>query len=179
MRRTRMILAAIVALGTLLFGVPTAAGATPDAPPPEPRVDPDTQLVAEVTISPAPAQRIATPADVGQASCWTQRWNGSARAAAGNTLYTFYTVGGWCYSGSTVTDAWLADAGGETSTPGWRYEGVTGSGAGVVGNEGRSYARHQFVLGVGGIDIQHPVECLRVRGRVGPASIGEYVCGIY
>ncbi len=110
--------------------------------------------------------------------CWSQRWTWAPRAAAGNTLYTYYHVGHWCASGSSVTSARIADSGGETSTPGWSYEGVTGSGKGVVSNEGRSYTRHKFVLRVGGIKLQSPTPCARVKGRASGPSSADSVCGI-
>ncbi|WP_024285223.1 hypothetical protein [Cellulomonas sp. KRMCY2] len=148
---------------------------------------PAEQVIARSAPLPidAAAQRSARlAADTGSAvspmstGCWTQRWNGSARSAAGNVLYTYYTSGGWCSTGSTVTRAWLAEAGGETSTPGWRYDGVVKSGAGVVSNQGRSYAQHRFVLRVGGWDVQSPSPCLRVSGTSGGTSSGAYTCGI-
>lgn len=152
-----------------------------------------TRLVDEIIIErgqPQPAnaearqtvvQAEATDADVGvmATGCWTSRWTGSAQATAGNTLYTWYHVGGWCANGSTVTSAWEADSGGETSTPGWRYEGVVARDSGVVSNEGRSYSKHQFVLGVGGWDVQSPQECLRVRGFSNATATASYTCGIY
>lgn len=134
----------------------------------------------------APAQRSARLAALSGRSvspmatgCWSQRWNGNARSAAGNVLYTYFTTGGWCSSGTSVTSAWLADASGQTSTPGWRYDGVVKSGAGVVSNQGRSYAQHRFVLRVGGWDVQSPSPCLRVSGTSGGTSSGTHTCGIY
>lgn len=110
--------------------------------------------------------------------CWSQRWTWAPRAAAGNTLYTYYHVGHWCSSGSTVTSARILDHGGETSTPGWSYAGMTGSGRGVVSNEGRSYTRHKFVLSVGGITLQTATPCARVRGKSSGSSSADSVCGI-
>jgi hypothetical protein len=111
--------------------------------------------------------------------CWTARGNGEGKALAGNTLFTYYTVGGWCSSGSKITDAWLADAGGETSTIGWRYEGVINKSSGIVSNQGRAYAQFKFVLGSGGIDVQSPTPCLRIKGTSAPAATVDTVCGIY
>lgn len=111
--------------------------------------------------------------------CWTVRYNGSNQAAAGNTVYTYYTVLGWCSNGSSVTSAWLADADGETATPGWTYNGVQQSDSGVVGNQGRAYARHRFTFGAGGWDVITQDRCLRVRGFASSGSTGEYICGIY
>ena len=111
--------------------------------------------------------------------CWTQRWTWGPKANAGNTLYTYYHVGRWCASGSTVTSASEADSGGETKTPGWRYEGVVARDAGVVSNQGRSYTQHKFALGAGGWDIQTPLECARVKGLSSSNSTADSICGIY
>jgi len=110
--------------------------------------------------------------------CWTARQNGSARSGLGNTLYTYYTVGGWCSSGSTVTSAWLADAGGETSTPGWSYQGRINSGSGVVSNTGRAYSQHRFTLSAGGVTVQSPTPCVRVTGTSSGSASGSSSCGI-
>ncbi|UJP41101.1 hypothetical protein [Cellulomonas palmilytica] len=110
--------------------------------------------------------------------CWSQRWTWAPKAAAGNTLYTYYHVGHWCASGSSVTSAKISDHGGETSTPGWSYSGVVGSGRGVVSNEGRSYTRHKFVLKIGGITLQTSTPCARVKGRSSGSSTADSVCGI-
>lgn len=152
----------------------------------------DSQLPAQVVVE----QQAQQPADAaarrsvlaaaasGRAvsmlatGCWTARQNGSAKAALGNTLYTYYTVGGWCSSGSTVTSAWLADSGGETSTPGWSYAGRINSAAGVVSNTGRSYAQHKFQLSAGGVVVQSPTPCLRVVGTSSGGASGSSSCGI-
>lgn len=111
--------------------------------------------------------------------CWTGRVNGSAKALAGNTLYTYYHVGYWCSSGSTITAARVQAAGGETSTPGWRYEGVINRGAAIVSNQGRSYSQQKFVLGTGGWDIQSPTPCLRVNGLTSGSYTYSSTCGVY
>lgn len=111
--------------------------------------------------------------------CWTSRTNRSGKAKAGNTLYTYYHVGRWCSSGTVVTSSNVADSGGETKTPGWRYEGVTKRGTGIVSNQGRSYSQYRFVLGVGGWDIQTPTPCARVRGTSAGTATSDGVCGIY
>ncbi|GEA84770.1 hypothetical protein CWIS_12485 [Cellulomonas sp. A375-1] len=111
--------------------------------------------------------------------CWSQRWTWAPKAAAGNTLYTYYHVGSWCSSGSSVTSARIADYGGETSTPGWDYEGVIASGKGVVSNEGRSYSKHKFELRVGSWVVQTATPCGRVKGRSSGSSTADATCGIY
>lgn len=111
--------------------------------------------------------------------CWTMRANGSGKAAAGNTLYTFYHVGHWCASGSTVTSASIQDRGGETSTPGWRWGGAIGGSSGVVGNQGRSYSQVSFILRVGAWDVQNPTPCARVNGFSNATATSSSTCGIY
>jgi len=110
--------------------------------------------------------------------CWSQRWSWAPKAAAGNTLYTYYHVGHWCSSGSSVTSARVSDSGGETSTPGWSYKGVVASGSRVVSNEGRSYTKHKFVLSVAGITLQTSTPCARVRGKSNGTSTADGTCGV-
>ncbi|GAA3731659.1 hypothetical protein HDA32_000477 [Spinactinospora alkalitolerans] len=117
--------------------------------------------------------------DASVAGCWVGRADGSAQAAAGNTLYTFYVEGSWCSNGVTVTSASYDRAGGETSTPGWRYEGVNDFASGVsAGNQGVAWAQHSFVLGAGGWDIQHPLECIRLRGAANGNAYADYTCSV-
>lgn len=111
--------------------------------------------------------------------CWTVRANGSAKAAAGNTLYTFYHVGYWCASGNTVTSAKVQDRGGETSTPGWRWAGAIAGGSGVVNNQGRSYSQVSFILRAGFWDVQNPTPCLRINGSSNATATASTTCGIY
>ena len=110
--------------------------------------------------------------------CWTMKAAGSAKAAAGNTLYTYYHVGQWCASGTTVTSAKVQDRGGETSTPGWRYTGASNGSAGVVSNQGRSYSQVGFALKVGPWDVQNPSHCLRVNGFSNATASSSGTCGI-
>lgn len=142
-------------------------------------VGPQQPADAEAQASAAAAEARGAEAAPEDAGCWTQRVDGWSEARAGNTLYTYYHVGSWCSDGSSVTEASVADNGGETSTPGWRYEGVTDSDAGVVNNEGRSYSQYKFVLGAGGWDIQTPTPCIRVIGQASGEADSDLVCGIY
>ncbi len=135
----------------------------------------DSTALASVLASRV-AGRSVTPMATG---CWSQRWTWAPKAAAGNTLYTYYHVGRWCSSGSSVTSATIADYGGETSTPGWSYEGMIGSGKGVVSNEGRSYTRHKFELSVGSWVVQTKTPCGRVKGKSSGSSSADATCGIY
>lgn len=152
----------------------------------------DTQLPATetLTVSQKPANAVATanlaralgsgvaitPLAVG---CWTAKAEWTIRAALGNGLYSFYHVGRWCSNGSTVTSASIADKGAQTYAVGWRYAGVSASGSGVVGNQGRSYTQHKFILGAGGWDIDTRLDCARVRGQSSGNALGDMTCGIY
>lgn len=135
-----------------------------------------TLTVTKETITPSESSRASAAQATG---CWRARLNGQAKSALGNTLFTYYHLAYWCSSGLTITTSRWDGAGGETSTPGWRYEGVINKGAGVVLNQGRSYSQFRFVLGAGGIDVQSPTPCLRVKGT-NTGGIGrDLVCGIY
>jgi hypothetical protein len=110
--------------------------------------------------------------------CWLGRADYAAKAAAGNTLYTYYHTGGWCVSGSTVYSPSTYEHGGETSTPGWHYNGVIGSGAGVISNQGRSYSQFKFTLSVGPWDVQTPTPCIRVNGLNNATYTSSGTCGV-
>lgn len=130
---------------------------------------------ARETVAEAGAPTAVTAMATG---CWTAKATREASALAGNVLYTYFTTGGWCSSGSTVTDSWFVEAGGETSTPGWRYEGVLRTGTGVYSNQGRTYSQHQFVLGAGGWDVQSPTPCARVEGTSAGTYYNTGVCSV-
>ncbi|WP_448070473.1 hypothetical protein [Georgenia yuyongxinii] len=130
---------------------------------------------ARQTLADTGAPTEITPMATG---CWTAKANRQATALAGNVLYTYFTTGGWCSSGSTVTDSWFVEAGGETSTPGWRYEGILRTDTGVYSNQGRTYSQHQFVLGAGGWDVQSPTPCARVGGTSAGTYYNTNVCSV-
>ncbi|WP_299958572.1 hypothetical protein [uncultured Modestobacter sp.] len=150
----------------------------------------DTQLVAETTVTtevtPVDSTARATFRAKGTptinaaaaAGCWTSKHNRQNKAAAGNVLYTYFTTGGWCSNGSSVTSVRLVERGGETSTPGWRYAGVKTGGQGVYGGQGRVYTQFQFYLGIGGWDVQSPTPCSRVRGNANGSVTGDGVCSV-
>lgn len=135
----------------------------------------DAAAVASLNVASARGLAVSPRAT----GCWTMRANGSAKAAAGNTLYTFYHVGYWCASGNTVTSARVQDRGGETSTPGWSWAGAIGGNAGVVSNQGRSYSQVSFVLKVGFVQVQNPTPCARVNGNANATASSSSTCGIY
>ena len=181
-------------------GVPAGVDMTPELksyldtlPPAEREQFVNTKLPAseEVTVGPqqpaddaarasvAEAEARGTEVTAAAAGCWTSRYEGEAKALAGNTVFTVYHVGRWCSNGTSVTEASVVDSGGETSTIGWRYEGVVASDARVVNNEGRSYSKFKFVLGAGGWDIQTPTPCLRTKGKADGTTDNDTTCGVY
>lgn len=111
--------------------------------------------------------------------CWTARANWNQYNIYGAAIYSWYHVGHWCASGSTVTSASIADYGGQTYVVGWRKDGLTASSSGVVSNQGRSYTQQKFVLGVGGWDVDTRYECARVNGTASATASGTMTCGIY
>lgn len=72
----------------------------------------------------------------------------------------------------------ILEASGETKTPGWRYDGVRASGYKVVSNQGRGWAKHRFILGVGGWDVNHPEHCLRGKGTASGTVSADRVCSV-
>jgi hypothetical protein len=140
-----------------------------------PQLPADLPALASLAVAKSKAQSVSTMAT----GCWTQRWTWSPKSAAGTVLYTYYHVGYWCASGTRVTAARVASAGGETRTPGWQYHGTVDRGAGVVSNQGRSFTQHKFTLRAGGIEVQSPLQCARVKGAATGGSSSDGTCGIY
>ena len=137
----------------------------------------NTMLPATVTVTVTKTSATGTAARA--TGCWNGRVNGSATNAFGGTLYTYYTVGNWCSSNLTITSSRWVEAGGETSTPGWRYDGVINKGAAVTLNQGRSFSQFRFILGAMGTDVQSPTPCLRVKGTNTGGVGRDTVCGNY
>lgn len=126
-----------------------------------------------VTLSPAPGVHPLV------SGCFNGRASGSGQNVFGGTLYTFWVDGEWCMnSSSVVTSATYLGADGETKTPGWRYEGVRSHGSGVLSgaNFGLVWAHHLFVLGAGGVDVQHADECIRLIGISNGQASADSVC---
>lgn len=85
------------------------------------------------------------------------------RAAAGNTVYTTWQGLHWCSNGSSVTSFYVFDRGGETSTPGWSYQGNGGAGSWNVSWEVRQYTQQKFTFGIGAYGYS-TTPCTQVRG---------------
>jgi hypothetical protein len=92
---------------------------------------------------------------------WHQTYG--RKALFGNTLYTYWQSTSVCVSNGTVTSVSVYDAGGETSTPGWRITHSPTTATKNVYWEGRGKAQYYFVFGAGGWDIQHPTDCIQQR----------------
>lgn len=95
--------------------------------------------------------------------CWAMQTSSSARAAAGNTLYTYGQSTQVCATNSRVTRVSVFNVWDETSTPGWRIDKAARTAVFNAGWEGRGLAQYYFVLGIGGWDIQRPTTCLQLR----------------
>ena len=90
----------------------------------------------------------------------SDRWG--AKAAAGNTLYTWWQATKVTVSSGHVTGVSVYNYGYETSTPGWRENGISTQKYNA-GWEGRGLVIAKFVLGVAGWDIQHTTNCGQLR----------------
>lgn len=95
--------------------------------------------------------------------CWAMQVSGSARAAAGNTLYTYGQSTQVCVRNNRVSGITVYNVWNETSTPGWRIDKRPTTSRFNAGWEGRGLAQYYFVLGAGGWDIQRPTTCLQLR----------------
>lgn len=95
--------------------------------------------------------------------CWAMAFSGGAKAAAGNTLYTYGQSTEVCVSNNSVTAVYVYNVWDETSTPGWRIDKDPTTKTFNAGWEGRGLAQYYFVLGVAGWDVQHPTTCLQGR----------------
>ena len=112
-------------------------------------------------------------------ACWKGQARGSGKNSVGGTLYTYWVEGTWCASGNRVTSTSFTRADGETKTPGWRYAGVKSKGDEVASNRGRVWAKHRFILGIGGWDIQTVDVCLRFSGEPNGKITAQGTCGAF
>jgi len=115
-------------------------------------------LLAHTTTMPS-AKAMITAAFSG--TFWdSAQWG--AKAAAGNTLYTWWQATKVWISSGHVTQVQVYNYGYETSTPGWRTNGISTQKYNA-GWEGRGLVIAKFVLGVAGWDIQHTTNCGQIR----------------
>ncbi|WIM97027.1 hypothetical protein ACTOB_000517 [Actinoplanes oblitus] len=132
----------------------------------------------DVTRSLAGVSALAAKAKKG---CWTTKARLGNKAKGGNTLFTYWVVLKWCADGKKITKASIVEADGETSTPGWRYDGVKNKGARVVNTVwARGFAKHKFILGLAGWDVQNVDACVRTFGmNDGSQGVPDKVCSLY
>lgn len=95
--------------------------------------------------------------------CWSAYVLYDWKAAAGNTVYTTWQGLDWCSNGSSITSWHVYVRGGETSTPGWSYEGNNGQGSNNVGWEVRQYTEQKFTFGIGQYGYSTS-PCTQIRG---------------
>lgn len=86
----------------------------------------------------------------------------------GFTVATSWLSIEWCSTGNTVTDIRIINQGGETSTPGYTYQGVLNSGAHAAGSIGRAYSEIGLKMW-DGVDFVHVLPalhpCIRLTGH--------------
>lgn len=79
----------------------------------------------------------------------------------------------WCSSGNRVTNIRITNQGGETSTPGYTYQGVLNSGAHASGPTGRAYSEIGLKIW-DGVDIVHLLPalhpCIKMTGHANGSS---------
>lgn len=73
-------------------------------------------------------------------SCKTANHHQDWKSNYGFVVATSWLSMEWCSSGNTVTSVRITNQGGETSTPGYTYQGVLNSGTRASGPSGRAYS---------------------------------------
>ncbi len=122
----------------------------------------------EVPVSTALVSQSSTPVPKSAAAaaafsgCWALSDTWAGKAAAGNTLYTYWQATQVCVSGGRVTSVTVYNYDGETSTPLWSYKGATKA-TYNAGFEGRGYVKAHFQLGTYGIIVQDVYACGQLR----------------
>ncbi|MFI9719635.1 hypothetical protein ACIHFE_08255 [Streptomyces sp. NPDC052396] len=110
--------------------------------------------------------------------CWDEWVRYDFRAAAGNTVYTAWQGLNWCSNGSGITGYHVYDRGGETSTPGWSFQGDNGQGSRNVGWEVRQYTKEKFTFGIGSYGYSANT-CVQIRGGATGLYSSSASCSLY
>lgn len=143
------------------------------------KVTNDESRTTQVAPSPADLQAAIKHGATSSVSCWDvwNRWAG--RNMVGGALVTWWQGLRWCGDGTKVTSYNVYDRGGETSTPGWHYEGHSGDPAyRYLGWEVRAITREKFRLSLGPWDPQNPILCGQNRGGASGASSNSQSCSM-
>ena len=115
-------------------------------------------LLAHVTS--LPSANATVMASFSGTFWYSSQWG--KQAAPGNTLYTWWQATKVWISSGRVTQVQVYNYGYETSTPGWRTDGISTQ-TYNAGWEGRGLVVAKMVLGAGGWDLQHTTNCGQVR----------------
>ncbi|MDG4765920.1 hypothetical protein O7632_17705 [Solwaraspora sp. WMMD406] len=108
--------------------------------------------------------------------CWYARGWDSRSSAAGDPLYTFWTMIYYCAVGQTITEVSMYDSGSEILAPGWRHDGIKAQDTGVVRDQARGWAKHRFVLSTGDVDLWQRDHCIRVIGTYAGTQYSDGYC---
>lgn len=103
----------------------------------------------------------------------------NALNSLGDKIWSVFTEGKWCWSGSKVTSATFGRSWSEIYQILWRDAGQIGKGAGVQSGSARIFAQRKMIAGTGGWDIQTWQPCLRLLGYSGATLSSDRICSIY
>jgi len=110
--------------------------------------------------------------------CWYAELHVENNAVAGNTVYTYWQRLRWCSTNGLTISSWtVLDRGGETSTPGWSYEGHGISGGVLVGPQVRSYTQEKFRFNVLWTNFVNS-PCAQIRGGARGAASSLTTCSV-
>lgn len=100
-------------------------------------------------------------------NCRTANHHQDWKSNYGFVVATSWLSMEWCSSGNKVISVRITNQGGETSTPGYTYQGVLNSGARASGTSGRAYSEIGLKL-LDGVDFVHLLPalhpCIKLTG---------------
>ena len=126
---------------------------------------------SSTTYSPADSKARRTQLTAGTggiilmaAGCWNTSSYVVGTNAFGGWLWKSTVSGGFCTNGSSATASWLNGTWGETYAVGWRNGNQLYTNAILAYGQARIVGQREFILGVGGWDVQHSQPCIRLIG---------------
>lgn len=122
-------------------------------------------------IEEGPAEIISVSAACKNSRAWM-----AGKAAAGNTLFTYWMTLHWCHDNKKGWHSlYITEdgTGGETKTPGYTYKGTTHHDAGVVGTA-RAWSRHWFEIKF----LPDNKPCVRIYLTQDYRSFKDTKCGL-
>lgn len=120
------------------------------------------------TLAGKTAPNLASAEAAAYSGCWALTDTWAEKAAAGNTILTYWQATEVCVSNGTVTSVYVYNYGGETSTPGWSQYASPTKATFNAGWEGRGLARVYYHLSVpvyGVIQTVSPCGQLRLNAN--------------